>query len=433
MWETIVKFLELVGLSLEITFCIGMMARFFLDRSKISFERIVFYGGGTFIATLFLWFSGLDADTIEVFTYGLWGFMLVLFLYTGKIFYKTWAICVSLLMMWVAIGLLDLIVGILFMKILGFSLEQMAIVDEYFWFPEMVGAVVMAYLFKLMPFYYKDKTCYKRMPILKKVIVLILLMGGKTIAQTSILAIDGGSEYVTKGIETFLWIYAGLIVSLLLILRSYKNVHTTYTNREALLVKSFSKKHIKTMQQLDKLDKSNQRTKQMIYNQVSDLAKIASEAGLEKIRIHAQQLASAVEPMNQEFLLTGHSVLDAVLKEKYIAAEERGIKLFNKISIPDHIALSSIDLSIIVGQAIDYAMRKCEGVEAEKSIKIEGVWYKGYIILKVWYSTQSEESESECHEQELEIIRRCIAKYEGHFKKSVELHRSQLEFSFNAK
>lgn len=435
MWGLSIKFLKLVGLSIEGAFCLGSIVRFFLDKGKINLERITLYGSVTLIATLFIRFSGLDAETVEIFTYGVWAFGLVLFLYTGTIFYKAWAIWVSCMVMYMAIGIMDLIVRVIFMQILGFSVAEMVVVDEFFWIPEIIAVIIMAFIFKMTPFYYKDKKCYKQMSVIKKIMIAVIVSGIGAITQASILALDGSISGIARGsLKIFIGIYAGLIMSVLCIFESYKELHKTYTNREELLISNFSKKHVNAAQQLDRQDKSNQQAREALHNQISDLAKVASEAGLEEIRQYAEKLADAVEPMNQEFLLTGHSVLDAVLKEKYIVAKEKGIKLANKISIPNHVALSSTDLSIIVGQALDYAIRRCEEVEKEKSIKVEGVWYKGYIILKVWYSTVDEKIEEQIKDkkQEIQIIQKYIRKYGGQFKEIMEVNRGKIELSFNA-
>lgn len=429
------EILKIIGLSIECAFCMGIISRIFLERSKITFDRALLYGGIGILGSMFIYFNVDDAASREILTYGMWGLLIVCFLYTGSVFYKAWAIWVANMIMYMAIGIVDLIVRVIFMHLLGFSLDEMQIVESYFWIAEIMGAIAGVYIFKRTPFYYKDKACYRQLSVSKKIIILIIMTGAGAVVQASVLALDGDVAGIAKGsIKAFLRIYLGIFASVYLIFETYKDIHKTYDNKEDLLIKSFSKKQVKTAQQMEKLDKQHQLTKENLHNQVVNLANIASQAGLEEIQSYAQQLAVAVEPMNQEFLLTGHSVLDAVLKEKYIAAYEKGIKLANKISIPDHVALSGTDLSIIVGQTLDYAIRSCEAVEGEKSIKVEGVWYKGYIILKVWYSTlHGEVTEQIKYKQpELGIVQKYISKYEGDFKESVEPCRCKVELSFNA-
>lgn len=430
-----IEILKIIGLSLECAFCMGIISRVFLERSEITFDRALLYGGVGILGNMFIHFNVAEAESAEILTYGMWALLIVCFIYKGGILYKAWAIWVANMIMYMAIGVVDLIVRVLFMQLLGFSLEEMQTVENYFWIAEIIGAIAGVYLFKRTPFYYKDKACYRQLPVSRKIIILVIMMGVGAVVQASVLALDGDVVGIEKGsLKAFIRIYLGIFASVYLIFETYKDIHKTYDNKEELLINSFSKKQVKTAQQVEKLDKQHQRTKENLHNEVINLAKMASEAGLKEIQDYAQQLAVAVEPMNQEFLLTGHSVLDAVLKEKYIAAQEKGIKLANKISIPDHVALSGTDLSIIVGQTLDYAMRGCQAVEGEKSIKVEGVWYKGYIILKVWYSTlHGEVAEQIKYKQpELGIVQKYIAKYEGDFKESVEPYRRKVELSFNA-
>lgn len=435
METNIIYLLKLIGMSLECAFCMGIITRIFLDRSKITLERIVLYGSGMLLGTVFIHFNVLEPESAEIMTYGFWALIIILFIYTGSIFYKAWAIWVATMIMYMAIGVMDLIVRVVFMQILGFSLAGMERVENFFWIPEIIAAIAGVYIFKRTPFYYKDKACYKHISVLKQIMILIMMTGIGTVVQASVLALDGDIAGIEQGsIKAFLRIYAGLIVGILWIFETYKDIHKTYNNREELLIDNFSKKQVKTAQQLEKVDKANQIAKENLHNKVTHLAKAANEAGLEEVKAYAEQLAAKVEPMNQEFLLTGHSILDAVLKEKYIAALEKHIKLVNKLSIPECVALSSTDLSIIVGQALDYAIRRCEEVDGERSIKIEGLWYKGYIILKVWYSTLDGmvKEEVKYKQQEIGIIQKYVRKYEGEFKESHEKARNKLELSFNA-
>lgn len=429
------NFLKIIGLSLECAFCMGIITRVFLERSKITFERTLFYGSIGIIGTIFIHFNVADAESAEILIYAAWALLIVCFIYKGGVFYKAWAIWVANMIMYMAIGIVDLIVRVIFMQLLGFSLARMQVVENYFWIPEVIGAIAGVYIFKKTPFYYKDKVCYKQLPIMKKIIILVIMTGVGAVVQASVLALDGDVAGIAKGsIKAFVRIYAGIFASVYLIFETYKDIHKTYNNREELLINSFSKKQVKTAQQMEKVDKQHQLTKENLHKQVVHLAEAANEAGLEGVRNYAEQIAMTVEPMNQEFLLTGHSVLDAVLKEKYIAAQEKGIKLANKISIPDYVTLSSTDLSIIVGQTLDYAIRSCEEVKGEKSIKVEGVWYKGYIILKVWYSTLNGEVEEKikCRQSEIGIVQKYILKYEGDLKESIEACKHKVEISFNA-
>lgn len=431
MWRSIIEVFKIIVLSLEITFCLGMFVRIFLERSKISLERILLYGGIGALCSLFIYFEGSSIEDIEVSLYGLWGILFVLFLYKGTIFYKVWSVWIAYMILVVTVGVIELVLSMILFKVGGLGIIEEILDNELVCIPEVISVIITAMLIKRTPFYYKDKACYRNIPPIKKIVILIIATGVGSLSNEGMNAIDGALGDLAQGnVWLFICIYATLILGSVMMVQSYGEIHRTYTNKEELLIQSFTKKHVTTAQQLEKQDLSNQKSKELLHHQISGLAQLAHEAGFEEMQRNAAQLASAVEPMNQEFLLTGHRVLDALLREKYIITKEKGIKLANKISIPDHIALNSTEISIIVGQALDYAIRQCEQVIGDKSILVEGVWYKGYIILKLWYNHAEEIVEDK--KTEIQIIQRYVEKYEGQLSETIESNRSKLELSFNA-
>ncbi|WP_054741925.1 ATP-binding protein [Cellulosilyticum ruminicola] len=431
MWRSIIEILKLTLLSLEITFCIGIFTQIFLERSKINLERILLYSGMGILSSLFIYFRGGSVEDLEVSIYTLWGVLIVVFLYKGTIFYKIWSMWVAYEMLIIVVGSIELVLGIILFEIGDLDLIGEVIMNEWICIPEIISVIIAFLLIKSTPFYYKDKACYRKLSPFKKIVILIIMNGIGQMAGLGMDVVDGLKGNVAQGnITLFLSIYVVIILGSAIMLQSYGEIHNTYTNKEALLIQSFTEKHVVTAKQLEKQDLFNQKDKEMLHQQISGLAQLAEESGFEEIRQYAEELASAVEPMNQEFLLTGHRVLDALLREKYLITKEKGIKLANKISIPDHIALNSTELSIIVGQALDYAIRQCEAVKGEKSILVEGVWYKGYIMLKLWYSHAEEATEDK--KTELQVIERYIKKYEGQLNEVVALHRNKLELRFNA-
>ncbi len=64
---------------------------------------------------------------------------------------------------------------------------------------------------------------------------------------------------------------------------------------------------------------------------------------------------------------------------------------------------------------------------------IEGIWYKGYIILKVWYNAIDCQMIEELNykQTELGIIQKYVLKYKGEITKSKENEMDKLVVSFN--
>lgn len=57
---------------------------------------------------------------------------------------------------------------------------------------------------------------------------------------------------------------------------------------------------------------------------------------------------------------TGNTALDAVLSTKKAIAESKNIDFTSKIQIPEHLAIDSIDMCVIFGNALDNAIEACE-------------------------------------------------------------------------
>ncbi len=65
-------------------------------------------------------------------------------------------------------------------------------------------------------------------------------------------------------------------------------------------------------------------------------------------------------------LKTGHVGLDAILSAKLARAREQGIEVRTKAAVPAALAISDVDMSIMVGNLLDNAIEGCEGCEDGK-------------------------------------------------------------------
>lgn len=151
---------------------------------------------------------------------------------------------------------------------------------------------------------------------------------------------------------------------------------------------------------------------------------------------------------NEGYIITGNSMLDMLVNEKYSRACNQNIEMKVNISLPEKIGMGSIELCKLLNNILNYALDECEriGEERERSISIEGVWYKGYVMFKVYYTTPEEINEKcQCNLRhlikydmpnetyELKNIVKSIHKYQGEIDvQSCGWGEKKLTFSLNA-
>lgn len=69
-------------------------------------------------------------------------------------------------------------------------------------------------------------------------------------------------------------------------------------------------------------------------------------------------------------LKTGNVSLDAILSAKIAQAKADGIAITVKANVPDHLLLTDLELSILVGNLLDNAIEACKDAEGERFIRV---------------------------------------------------------------
>lgn len=65
-------------------------------------------------------------------------------------------------------------------------------------------------------------------------------------------------------------------------------------------------------------------------------------------------------------LKTGNAMIDAILNSKLSMLKARGIRVDATAAVPEALAVSDVDLSVMIGNLLDNAMEACMKVEPEK-------------------------------------------------------------------
>lgn len=118
-------------------------------------------------------------------------------------------------------------------------------------------------------------------------------------------------------------------------------------------------------------------------------------------------------------------IIAALLNFKLSMAKERKIELYIAINLPKDIKIDSVDLSILLGNALDNSIEACENIsDGNKFIRIKMYIEKIHLIIKITNSTnkakqeitnehKTTQSDKENHGFGLENINYIVNKYDG--------------------
>jgi sensor histidine kinase regulating citrate/malate metabolism len=68
---------------------------------------------------------------------------------------------------------------------------------------------------------------------------------------------------------------------------------------------------------------------------------------------------------------TGNIIIDAILNSKISLAKSKQIEVNAKVSVPEKLSVSEIDLCVVIGNLLDNAIEACENIESgEKFIRV---------------------------------------------------------------
>ena len=138
---------------------------------------------------------------------------------------------------------------------------------------------------------------------------------------------------------------------------------------------------------------------------------------------------------------TGNDALDAIINIKMSAAKSKNIDFKANIQIPEDMGIDDIDLSIILGNALDNAIEACEKVQDNKRyIHITIMYDKKSIICKIDNSAavsnpslKTTKSDAQNHGIGMERIRFVVDKYNGVYSVASQEDKFILSFVMNEK
>lgn len=180
---------------------------------------------------------------------------------------------------------------------------------------------------------------------------------------------------------------------------------------------------------------SHKETRRMWHDMNNHLLTIKSQlerGAPEKAADYVAELGNRIHVLFGE-MISANLEIDAILSEKFRKASAQGIKVTHNIMVGSDTGISSVDMSIMVGNAVDNAIEACERVEiGERFVDIvmrrDGMNF--VMVIKNSMNKDSirpsrdgfrssKQSRSENHGYGLYNINRIVDRYSGHMMTQV--------------
>lgn len=126
-----------------------------------------------------------------------------------------------------------------------------------------------------------------------------------------------------------------------------------------------------------------------LKNHIQTMKAHAAMGEYEKLGEYMNELDTDLSEVDQ-IIKTGNVKIDAVLNSKLSLARAKHIKVEAKAIVPKEIAVSEVDLSVILGNLMDNAMEACLkiGEEERRFLRVYIDVFKGQLYIYVMNSMQ---------------------------------------------
>lgn len=179
---------------------------------------------------------------------------------------------------------------------------------------------------------------------------------------------------------------------------------------------------------MNHLDEINQQMKSLRHdfnNHINCLQGMLEHGDLSSAKEYTLDLVEEAEQFNIAFS-TKHAGISGLLSSKYEMMRTNKIAFTSRIDLPDELRIKLVDISIILGNAIDNAIEACLKVdESKRSIdlkvyeEIETVVIKienSYMASAIREGLKTSKSNVDQHGYGLNNIRFVVNKYDGYMK-----------------
>lgn len=156
------------------------------------------------------------------------------------------------------------------------------------------------------------------------------------------------------------------------------------------------------------------------------LQQLAQENDCDEIRRYLWGLSEEME-VKKNIICTGNPIIDSFLNIKLGKAIEEGVEVKTDLSIPKNIAINNKDITIILGNLLDNALRALESCSDKKCLYIAMEQKPGVLIIRIKNSYSNEikmkgnaflttKMKETGHGIGLKNVQRVVEAYQGYMK-----------------
>lgn len=178
--------------------------------------------------------------------------------------------------------------------------------------------------------------------------------------------------------------------------------------------------------QLEMIKSSLQTTKTIRHDLKNHMFSIRSliESGDTKEALHYVSEIMEDIGTKRDYSETGNTVIDSIINFKVQEAEQKGIKTNLDLNIPDSLDIASFDMTIILGNLLDNAIKAASEVEGKRFISLKMRYGKGRLLIQTEnpYAGKinkesgkllTTNSDKENHGIGLQSVKKVVEKYNG--------------------
>lgn len=414
-----------------------ILSSVFFEKNRFDLKRVVVHLSLVTIGViLYIMFSHCKRVLAVIIC-----IILVDMFYKGKYKCKLWAICITQCVYFIIFSFIWVLCDYIGKQLDIRVLQVMSISGIV----TIAICIAIIKIFKGSFLYYKNKNLYESITWGRGGFYIIVSIAVTLTANLSVRIYWEGMAFRGGDVRIALVGYTALFGVIICYLNSRKIATQECEEEEAALINSFSEKQIEAYKRLERLEREGKFVETELEEKITKLMGVAEEEDLVYVKPYVDEIQRQLRH-ESNYILTGNTIVDSIINEKYKLACDKHVFISVNISLPEEIAVEVGDLCLIIGNSIDYALEACEHISLGKGskIKIQGMLYKGYILFRIWFSkARSLENEEHLSVEEetrsatqndiygLGAVAKCLEKYDGTLQFYTEGKWHKLEFCFN--
>ncbi len=246
----------------------------------------------------------------------------------------------------------------------------------------VIGALMSrSLLFMVIRFLHKRHIEHKNLRRVYIYEFILILLSNLTFFVV-VLKLYQDDMIVVENAMTILTISVFLITFTILVIKVIDEI-IKYSQKEWEwdIVEREYERQINYINSLDELTYKLKSQRHDFNHHIGCLYGLMDQNEYSEAKYYLNELINDMQKLN-DILRIDNPVIGALINYKLTIAEEKQIKIVTDISIPKQIPFEPIDISIILGNAIDNAIEACENCD-EKFINIQMYMEKQHLFIRV--------------------------------------------------